>query len=84
MGLYTPDFKAAFYAEQNLLSSDNGAHGVKMFPKDGTYLHLLGREGYERGILDRSKGLTLTIDLNLVKVFDYKYLHINNCLFIKK
>ena len=70
LGLYTPDSTAAFFAENNLLISDNGAHGVKMFSKDGTYLYLVGREGYERGILDRSKGLTLTKDLNLVTVFE--------------
>ena len=70
LSLYTPDSKATLYAELNLPISDNGAHGVKMFSKDRTYLHSVGREGYERGILDRLKGCTLTKDLNLVTVFE--------------
>ena len=80
LGLDTTGSKAAFYAEHNLLISNNGAHGVKMFSKDGTYLHSVGREGYERGILDRYKGLTLTKDLMTVlenirfgiQIFSYK------------
>ena len=76
LSLYTTDTKAAVYAEQNLPISDNGAHGVKMFSKDGTYLHSVGREGYERGILDRPTGLTLTKDLGPYSL-NYLNLYLN-------
>ena len=55
--------------EQNLLSiSDFGAHDVKIFLKDGTYLHTVGQEGHERGMLYHPMGIALTKDLNLVIV----------------
>ena len=52
-------------AEQNLLISDYGAHDVKIFSKDGTYLHTVGQEGHERGMLYHPTGIALTKDLNL-------------------
>ena len=55
-------------AEQNLLISDYGAHDVKIFSKDGTYLHTVGQEGHERGMLYQPTGIALTKDLNLVIV----------------
>ena len=55
-------------AEQNLLISDLGAHDVKIFSKDGTYLHTVGQEGHERGMLDRPRGIALTKDMSLVIV----------------
>ena len=74
-------------AEQNLLISDFIAEDVKIFSKDGTYLHTVGQEGHERGMLYHPKGIALTKDLNLVIVsnnnnFCYKYFLMNNCLFI--
>ena len=54
--------------EQNLLISDFGAHDVKIFLKDGTYLHTVGQEGHERGMLYHPMGIALTKDLNLVIV----------------
>ena len=66
-------YKAEFFcldAEQNLLISDLGAHDVKIFSKDGTYLHTVGQEGQERGMLCRPKGIALTKDMNLVIVSD--------------
>ena len=55
-------------AEQNVLISDYGAHDVKIFSKDGTYLHTVGQEGHERGMLYHPTGIALTKDLNLVIV----------------
>ena len=55
-------------AEQNLLISDRGAHDVKIFSKDGTYLHTVGQEGHERGMLYQPVGIALTKELNLVIV----------------
>ena len=55
-------------AEQNLLISDNRAHDVKIFSKDGTHLHTVGQEGHERGMLDYPKGIALTKDMSLVIV----------------
>ena len=55
-------------AEQNLLISDNGAHDVKIFSKDGTYLHTAGQEGHERGMLYLPKGIALTKEMHLVIV----------------
>ena len=57
-------------AEQNLLISDYRAHDVKIFSKDGTYLHTVGQEGHERGMLYHPTGIALTKDLNLVIVSD--------------
>ena len=57
-------------AEQNLLISDYGAHDVKIFSKDGTYLHTVGQEGHERGMVYQPKGIALTKDLNLVIASD--------------
>ena len=53
-------------AEQNFLISDYGAQDVKIFSKDGTYLHTVGQEGHERGMLYHPMGIALTKDLNLV------------------
>ena len=55
-------------AEQNLLISDREAHDVKIFSKYGTYLHTVGQEGHERGMLYLPMGIALTKDLNLVIV----------------
>ena len=55
-------------AEQNLLISDNRAHDVNIFSKDGTYLHTVGQEGQERGMLYHPMGIALTKNLNLVIV----------------
>ena len=55
-------------AEQNLLISDYGAHDVKIFSKDGTYLHTVGQRGHERGMLLLPVGIALTKDMNLVIV----------------
>ena len=57
-------------AEQNVLISDYGAHDVKIFSKDGTYLHTVGQEGHEKGMLIHPTGIALTKDLNLVIVSD--------------
>ena len=54
--------------EQNLLISDCAAHDVKIFSKDGTYLHTVGQEGQERGMLYHPRGIALTKDLNLLIV----------------
>ena len=42
-------------AQQNLLISDEGAHNVKIFSKDGTCLHTVGQEGHGRGMLYQPK-----------------------------
>ena len=55
-------------AEQNLLLSDYGAHDVKIFSKDGTYLHTVGQEGHGRGMFFELRGIALTKDLSLVIV----------------
>ena len=55
-------------AQQNLLISDEGAHDVKIFSKDGTCLHTVGQEGHGRGMLIEPMGVALTKDLNLVIV----------------
>ena len=57
-------------AEQNLLISDCEAHDVRIFSKDGTYLHAVGQKGHERGMLYQPMGIALTKDLNLVTVSD--------------
>ena len=56
--------------EQNLLISDYGVHDVKIFSKDGTYLHTVGQEGRERGMLYQPTGIALTKYPNLVIVSD--------------
>ena len=61
-----------FDAKQNLLISDWGASKVKIFSKDGTYLHTVGQQDQETGKL-RPRGIALTKNLNLVIVS-----HINN------
>ena len=50
MQVYNPLF-LCLDAEQNVLISDNRVHDVKIFSKDGTYLHTVGQEGHERGML---------------------------------
>ena len=67
MQVYKPQF-FCLDAEQNLLLSDYGAHDVKIFSKDGTYLHTVGQEGHEGGMLYHPSGIALTKDLNLVIV----------------
>ena len=67
MQVYKPQF-FCLDAEQNLLISDYGAHVVKIFSKEGTYLHTAGQEGHERGMLYQPRGIALTKDLNLVIV----------------
>ena len=70
-GMQVSNADAGFFcldAEQNVLISDNGAHDVKIFSKDGTYLHTVGQEGHERGMLYHPRGIALTKDLNLVIV----------------
>ena len=57
-------------AEQNLLISDYKTHEVKIFSKDGTYLHTVGQEGHERGMLYHPEGIALTKDMSLVIVSD--------------
>ena len=57
-------------AKQNFLISDYRAHDVKIFSKDGTYLHTIGQEGHQRGMLYHPKGIALTKELNLVIVSD--------------
>ena len=64
-------FHAFFFcldAEQNLLISDNRAHDVKIFSKDGIHLHTVGQEGHERGMLHHPMGIALTKDMSLVIV----------------
>ena len=63
-------------AEQNLLISDNRAHDVKIFSKDGTHLHTVGQEGHERGMLYDPMGIALTKDMSLVIVSDSKNCHL--------
>ena len=66
-------YNAEFFcldAEQNVLISDYSAHDVKIFSKDGTYLHTVGQEGHERGMLYHPMGIALTKDMNLVIVSD--------------
>ena len=41
---------------------------MKIFSKDGIYLHSVGQEGHERGMLYQSMGIALTKDMNLVIV----------------
>ena len=55
-------------AEQNVLISDYRAHDVKIFSKDGTYLHTVGQEGHERGMLYCPMGISLTKNMKLVIV----------------
>ena len=69
MQVYNPQY-FCLDAEQNLLISDYGGHDVKIFSKDGTYLHTVGQEGHERGMLIQPTGIALTKDLNLVIVSD--------------
>ena len=56
--------------EQNILISDKGANNVKIFSKDGTYLHTVGQGGHEREMLYQPMGMVLTKDQNLVIVSD--------------
>ena len=67
MQVYNPQF-FCLDAEQNLLISDREANDVKIFSKDGTYLHTVGQEGHEGGMLYQPRGIALTKDLNLVIV----------------
>ena len=55
-------------AEQNLLISDWGDDSVKIFSKEGIYLHTVGQSGKESGMLNHPMGIALTKDLNLVTV----------------
>ena len=67
MQVYNPLF-FCLDAKQNLLISDRDTHNVKIFSKDGTYLHTVGQEGQERGMFFQPRGIALTKDLNLVIV----------------
>ena len=67
MQVYSPLF-FCMDTELNLLISNYGAHDVKIFSKDGTYLHTVGQEGQERGMLYHPMGIALTKNLNLVIV----------------
>ena len=72
-------YNAEFFcldAEQNLLTSDRGAHDVKIFSKDGTCLHTVGQEGHGRGMLVKPMGVALTKDLNLVIVSNNMNFHL--------
>ena len=68
-------YSARFFCldpKQNLLISDYGAHDVKIFSEDTTYLHTVGQEGHERGMLYHPKEIALTKDMNLVIVSNNK------------
>ena len=69
MQVYDPLF-FCLDAKQNLLISYYSAHDVKIFSKDGTYLHTVGQEGHERGMLYHPIGIALTKEMNLAIVSD--------------
>ena len=53
---------------QNLLISDCSNHQIRIFTKEGTHLHNIGREGQEVGMLYSPQGIVLTENLNLIIV----------------
>ena len=59
-------------AEQNLLISDYRADNVKIFSKDGIFLHTVGQAGLGRGMFYHPNGIALTKSLNLIIVSDNK------------
>ena len=53
---------------ENIIISDSGANGIKVFSKEGAHIHTIGREGEQAGEFNRPRGLALTNELNLVVV----------------
>ena len=54
--------------DRNILLSDHTAHQIKIFSKEGTLLHTLGKYGREPGMHTYSQGIALTSNLKLVIV----------------
>ena len=52
----------------NIIFSDNFAHDLKIFTKEGNLIHTLAKEGYQAGTLHYPRGLALTRELSLVVV----------------
>ena len=73
---------------QNLLISDCSNHQIRIFSKEGTHLHNIGREGQEVGMLYSPQGIVLTENLKLIIVSkNDKYrvqFFCKNCLFCDK
>ena len=64
MQVTRPLFFCLFIGE-SLAISDNFAHQVKIFSKDGAQLHMLGKQGNQVGMLSYPYGLALTSNLKL-------------------
>ena len=55
-------------ADRNLVLSDFLSHQIKIFSKEGTLLHTLGKHGNEAGMFSRPQGIVLTNSLKLIIV----------------
>ena len=55
-------------ADGNLLLSDEMGHQIKMFSKEGTLRHTLGKYGHGAGLLSLPQGIALINNLKLVVV----------------
>ena len=53
---------------ENIIISDSGANDIKVFSKEGTHVHTIGREGQQAREFQCPSGLALTNSLNLVVV----------------
>ena len=58
--------------KRNLLISDYMTNEVKIFSKEGTHLHTIGKEGREVGMFHLPKGIILTKNLKLIIVSNNK------------
>ena len=55
-------------AKRNIIISDNVAHQIKIFSKEGNHIRTIGRQGQRPGMFYCPTGLALTKDLSLVVV----------------
>ena len=53
-------------SQENIIISDEGAHDIKAFSKEGTLIHTIGGEGQEVGMFVCPTGLALNNELNLI------------------
>ena len=56
------------YEKENIIISDNSAHRIQIFSKEGNFIQTIGETGYQPGMLYYPTGIALTEQLSLVVV----------------
>ena len=56
------------YEKENIIISDNSAHRIQIFSKEGNFIQTIGETGYQPEMLCYPAGIALTEQFNLVVV----------------